>query len=62
VVDTERPALLIIRGWRQPDGAAVVRMIRVDGLLGGRAVSTVTSDRDELIHEVGSWFDTFCRR
>jgi hypothetical protein len=59
VADTERTALLVIRGWRRQAGEPVVRVIRVDELPGGTAISTVLAGRAELISEVGEWFDTF---
>jgi hypothetical protein len=59
VADTERTALLVIRGWRRQADTPVVRLIRVDELPGGAAVSTVLADRAELINQVGEWFDAF---
>ncbi|MGI5518743.1 hypothetical protein [Streptomyces sp. CA-106131] len=59
--DTERSALLIIRAWRQLNSGPVIRVIRLDELLGGTAVSTVITDREELVDQVLTWFDAFTR-
>ncbi|MGW9024474.1 hypothetical protein ACWGQ5_09610 [Streptomyces sp. NPDC055722] len=61
MADTERSALLIIRAWRQLNNGPVMRVLRLDELLGDTAVSTVIADREEPVDQVLTWFDAFTR-
>jgi hypothetical protein len=55
--DSETSAALVIRVWAPAKGRFTARLIRVDDLPHGEAVSQVADTEDDLLALVRSWVD-----